>query len=148
MDLKEKIAHANRSAKDDILTVSKLDSGLFSITPLIVHPITIIDNLLKMFEAEFASEAITQHLQIHPSFKDLGIDQVLLDSSRLLQILINLVCSLALRKSTLTSTESDFVLSFQLFQTHNSNASKPWIYGEDAPSAPQSSETLFWLKTS
>jgi PAS domain S-box-containing protein len=76
---------------DDILTVSKLDSGLFSITPLSVQPIAIVDNLLKMFESEFASESMTQHLRIEPTFKDLNIDKVMLDSSRLLQILINLV---------------------------------------------------------
>jgi signal transduction histidine kinase len=76
---------------DDILTVSKLDSGLFSITPLSVHPIAIVDNLLKMFESEFASASITQHLCIESTFKNLMIDKVLLDSSRLLQILINLV---------------------------------------------------------
>jgi signal transduction histidine kinase len=76
---------------DDILTVSKLDSGLFSITPLSVQPIAIVDNLLKMFESEFASASITQHLRIEQTFKDLNIENLMLDSSRLLQILINLV---------------------------------------------------------
>ncbi|KAF2419904.1 hypothetical protein EJ08DRAFT_702707 [Tothia fuscella] len=76
---------------DDILTVSKLDSGLFSISPIEVQPTTVVNNLLKMFGGEFASAAITQHLQIDQSFHEQKIDRLLLDSSRLLQILINIV---------------------------------------------------------
>lgn len=88
---------------DDILTISKLDSGLFSITPLTVQPITVVNNLLKMFEGEFASAAITQHLRIDQSFKDLQIENLLLDSSRLLQILINIVTN-AIKFTKFTET--------------------------------------------
>jgi signal transduction histidine kinase len=88
---------------DDILTISKLDSGLFSITPLNVQPIIVLNNLLKMFEGEFASAAITQHLQISRSFRDLNVDRLLLDSSRLLQILINIVTN-AIKFTKFTET--------------------------------------------
>lgn len=74
---------------DDILTISKLDSGLFSITPLDVQPIAVLNNLLRMFEGEFAFANITQHLRTETCYNDLKVDRVLLDSSRLLQILIN-----------------------------------------------------------
>jgi signal transduction histidine kinase/CheY-like chemotaxis protein len=76
---------------DDILTISKLDSGLFSFNPTEAHPIVVVKNLLKMFDAEFASTSITAQLDIMKTFNDLQVDLVMLDSSRLLQILINLI---------------------------------------------------------
>ncbi|KAK7730806.1 hypothetical protein SLS57_001640 [Botryosphaeria dothidea] len=76
---------------DDILTISKLDSGLFSINPVEVQPVALINDLCKMFAGEYNAAGITQTTIIRDSFKRLGIDWVLLDSSRLTQILINLV---------------------------------------------------------
>lgn len=84
-------AQHQRRIVDDILTISKLDSGLFSFAPVPTSVETVIHNLLKMIEPELTAGGITRNLEIDPSFQILGIDQVLLDPSRLLQILINLL---------------------------------------------------------
>jgi signal transduction histidine kinase len=84
-------AQHQRRIVDDILTISKLDSGLFSFTPVPCSVETVINNLLKMIEPELAAGGISRNLELDPSFQILDIEQVLIDPSRLLQILINLL---------------------------------------------------------
>ena len=50
-------AHMKRII-DDVLTLSKLDSMLLSITPIVVQPCKIIEGVLRMFEAEFIANYI------------------------------------------------------------------------------------------
>lgn len=76
---------------DDILTISKLDSGLFPISPAAVQPETLVKNVLKMFQGEFSSAGISQTLRTDLSLTNLDVAWTMLDSSRLIQILINLV---------------------------------------------------------
>lgn len=75
---------------DDVLTLSKLDSALLLVTPVDVQPVTVVQRALKMFEGELETNDISLEFQIEQSYKDLGIDWVKLDPSRLLQVLINL----------------------------------------------------------
>lgn len=76
---------------DDILTLSKLDSNLLVICPDLVQPVTLIERAIKMYEAELNSANIKLNLSIHQSYDNMDIDRVLLDPSRLLQVLINLL---------------------------------------------------------
>jgi signal transduction histidine kinase len=76
---------------DDILIMSKLDSNLLIITPVAVQPTKIVQEALNMVASEARSARITMKLNIEDSYKDLGVDWVLLDPSRLTQVLINLV---------------------------------------------------------
>lgn len=76
---------------DDILTLSKLDSNLLVICPDLVQPVTLIERAIKMYEAELNSANIKLSLSIHQSYDNMDIDKVLLDPSRLLQVLINLL---------------------------------------------------------
>jgi signal transduction histidine kinase len=46
---------------------------------------------MKMFEAELSSADITASISIEESYKTLSIESVLLDESRVLQILLNLI---------------------------------------------------------
>ena len=80
---------ANHQKKiiDDILTVSKLDSSLVVVTPVDVQPVTVVQNVLKMFESELASHDIKGHFQIEQSYTDLDINWVKLDPSCLGQVL-------------------------------------------------------------
>lgn len=80
-----------KSIVDDILTISKLDSNLLLITPVVCQPEQILSRALKMFESELQAKDIEAHFQIHPSYKDLNVDWVSLDPSRVLQVLINLL---------------------------------------------------------
>ena len=76
---------------DDVLTLSKLDSLILSVTPIIVQPIQIMDSIATIFEAEFASHNIEVRNVQEPSWHESGIDWVFLDPSRLTQIIVNLV---------------------------------------------------------
>lgn len=76
---------------DDVLTLSKLDSGLLVICPVEVQPVETIKQALKMFDSELLKSDIKLEYELLPNYQTLNIDWVRLDPSRLLQILINLI---------------------------------------------------------
>ncbi|EXA29398.1 hypothetical protein FOVG_19113 [Fusarium oxysporum f. sp. pisi HDV247] len=80
-----------RSIVDDILTVSKLDSNLLLITPVVCQPQAIVERVIKMFESEMLAKDITLEIDISQEFKYLAVEWVAMDPSRVLQILINLM---------------------------------------------------------
>lgn len=80
-----------KSIVDDILTISKLDSNLLLITPVASQPEQILSRALKMFDSELQAKGIEAHFEVHPSYKELTVDWVSLDPSRVLQVLINLL---------------------------------------------------------
>jgi len=76
---------------DDILTMSKLDSSLLSITRVTVDPIMMVKEALKMFEFEARRVDINLSMVVDPCYHTLGIDFLDFDPSRLKQVLINLL---------------------------------------------------------
>lgn len=76
---------------DDVLTLSKLDAGLLVICPIECQPDEIIKQALKMFDSEFLKADIQLEYALLPTYLAMNIDWLLLDPSRLLQILINLL---------------------------------------------------------
>ncbi|MCJ1361870.1 hypothetical protein MMC16_000970 [Acarospora aff. strigata] len=75
---------------DDVLTLSKLDSALLLVTPVDYQPVKVAQRALKMFEAEMATANIKTKFCVDNTMRDLGIDWIRADPSRLLQVLINL----------------------------------------------------------
>ena len=75
---------------DDILTLSKLDSHLLLVTPVDAQPLTVVQRALKMHEGELLAADIQLRFEVDQTYKDLKLDWVRLDPSRVLQILINL----------------------------------------------------------
>lgn len=73
---------------DDVLTLSKIDSALMVVAPVDVQPPTVVQRALKMFEGELHSADIQMKFVVSPSFKQLGIDWVRFDPSRVLQGLL------------------------------------------------------------
>ncbi|KAK3299970.1 uncharacterized protein B0H64DRAFT_3859 [Chaetomium fimeti] len=84
-------ANHQKRIVDDILTLSKLDSNLLLVTPVDVQPVTVVQDVLKMFEAELSSNGIDGQVTVEKSYRDLAVDWVKLDPSRLRQVLINLM---------------------------------------------------------
>lgn len=80
-----------RHIVDDILTVSKLDSGLLVMTPVDAQPESVVKHVVKMFESEAKAAGVTLSFVVDQSYRDLGVDWVSLDPTRVLQILINLL---------------------------------------------------------
>lgn len=76
---------------DDVLTLSKIDSGLLLVTPVEVQPAQAIAQSLKMFDSELQKADIELTYTVDESYRDLDIHWVRLDPSRLLQVLINLL---------------------------------------------------------
>ncbi|TQV98650.1 hypothetical protein V2A60_007632 [Cordyceps javanica] len=76
---------------DDVLTLSKLDSNLLTVTPIAEQPVRVVHRTLKMFEAELAAHDIDFDFTVDDSFARHGIKWTKLDPSRLRQVLINLM---------------------------------------------------------
>ncbi|KAI4941458.1 hypothetical protein J4E86_010491 [Alternaria arbusti] len=94
VDAAETIVQCSKHMKtivDDVLTMSKLDSGLFVMTPVDVKFDSIARDAVKMFEGEAKSAGVDLRFQLEESCKKVAVDLVSLDPTRVLQILINLI---------------------------------------------------------
>ncbi|CAN9286493.1 unnamed protein product [Alternaria sp. RS040] len=76
---------------DDILTLSKLDSKLLVISPMVLQPSVFLQDAYKMFKDEANKAKVSLEVRCDPSIEDLNIDWAILDPSRVLQVLINLL---------------------------------------------------------
>ncbi|KAE8848441.1 hypothetical protein PTNB85_02284 [Pyrenophora teres f. teres] len=76
---------------DDILTLSKLDSKLLVISPIVLQPSMLLNDTYKMFKEEANKARIDLQVKCDASIEDLQIDWAILDPSRVLQVLINLL---------------------------------------------------------
>ncbi|KAH9826682.1 Hybrid signal transduction histidine kinase K, partial [Teratosphaeria destructans] len=75
---------------DDILTLSKLDSKLLTISPAPIELDSILKDVQKMFEKDAQKMGVDLHIVKDSSNID-NVDWVLLDAGRLMQVLINLI---------------------------------------------------------
>lgn len=100
---------------DDVLTVSKLDSDLLVVSPIPVQPMALVRSSLKIFDAELKMTDIKLKVIEDNSLSTLGLDWVLLDPNRFLQIVINLVTNAI--KFTKTSKVKEIVVTASA-QTH------------------------------
>ncbi|KAH9896271.1 aerobic respiration control sensor protein arcB [Xylariomycetidae sp. FL2044] len=80
-----------KSIVDDILTVSKLDANLLVITPTASQPIQLVQRAARIFEPEMRAKDIKMVCEMEPTLKEMSVNWVNLDPSRVLQVLINLV---------------------------------------------------------
>lgn len=80
-----------RHIVDDILTISKLDSGLLVITPVDAQPESVVKHAVKMFDSEAKAAGVDLSFVVDQTYRDLGVDWVSLDPTRVLQVLINLL---------------------------------------------------------
>lgn len=76
---------------DDILTLSKMDSNLMTISPVRTNPAAIVSDAVHMFELECQKDNISIQFIEDPSLRSLGVHYVQMDPSRTLQVLINLI---------------------------------------------------------
>jgi CheY-like chemotaxis protein len=80
-----------RHIVDDILTISKLDSGLLDMTPVVAQPENVARHAVKMFDAEAKAAGIDITLVVDQSYRDMDVKWASLDPTRVLQVLINLL---------------------------------------------------------
>lgn len=86
-------ANHQKRILDDVLTLSKLDSKLLVITPVPTKPEETINAALRMLSSELQKGDIQVNFNVTTSYRTLGIQWVMLDNSRLLQVLINLIAN-------------------------------------------------------
>ncbi|KAK8113879.1 hypothetical protein PG999_005948 [Apiospora kogelbergensis] len=76
---------------DDILTLSKMDSNLMAIAPVRVEPSKTISEAVHMFELECKKDGIHLAFIEDPSVREMRAEYVMMDPSRTIQVLINLL---------------------------------------------------------
>ena len=64
---------------------------MLQVSPTPAQPPVVVDRALKMFEGELASQGIDLEFTFEESYKQFGIDWVMIDPSRVTQILVNLM---------------------------------------------------------
>lgn len=76
---------------DDILSFSKLDSSMLSLSPKSVQPKRQLADSLKMFQPEFRKQNIKFKYKVDFSYDEFRVDWVKADLVRISQILVNLI---------------------------------------------------------
>lgn len=76
---------------DDVLTLSRLEATLLSVKPSAGRPSELIDSVIAMFDTELQSKSISTQVLADASIDELQIDYLNFDSSRVVQIFINLL---------------------------------------------------------
>lgn len=130
---------------DDVLTLSKLDSGLLVICPIEVQPVETIKQALNMFSSELIKSDIRLEYELLPTYLALNIDWVRLDPSRLLQILINLITNAI--KFTASAATREIVVSVGASIERPSNFSEGLEYLADPntkdPTSPRADNEVY-----
>lgn len=76
---------------DDVLTLSKMDLGAVVLSPIPTWPGDLVHDTLRILQAEATANAITLHVTEDHSLKRHVPHQVMCDSLRVTQVLINLI---------------------------------------------------------
>ncbi|KAK3617808.1 hypothetical protein LTR56_025042 [Elasticomyces elasticus] len=83
-------AHQKRVI-DDVLILSRLESQMLSISPVVAQPSRVVSDTIKMFRGEISVNGIEIEATRDDIYGIWKADWVLMDTSRLTQVLINLI---------------------------------------------------------
>ncbi|KAF2830357.1 hypothetical protein CC86DRAFT_343007 [Ophiobolus disseminans] len=121
---------------DDVLTLGKLDSELLTIYPAAFRPIDLLEQAMQMFKTEFSVNMVEVQMAMDEPLAVSRDSAVYGDSSRLMQVLVNLLTNAIkftitqqTRNITLRHGSSHSVPSAELFGPgfvwHSTDKSRP-----------------------
>ncbi len=84
-------ANHQRQIVDDVLTLSKLSTGLLRMTPVTADPAQVAREALQMYEVEAHLVDLELSMSVDRSWDELGTPFLDFDPSRIRQVLINLI---------------------------------------------------------
>lgn len=117
LEAAETISYCGQHQKriiDDILTLSKLDSDLLNITPVVANPANVAREALKIFEAQFRALGVTSQLNLSQEYKRLKIENAMFDPNRIIQVLVNLIANALKVRSKLYRSMQAFLIETSL----------------------------------
>lgn len=82
-----------RRVIDDVLTLSRLDSQMLTLSMAPAQPKALVIDAVKMYDATIAATRISLAVEEDVSYKALGVRSLSLDSGRVMQVLINLLAN-------------------------------------------------------
>lgn len=126
---------------DDVLTVSKLDSDLLVVSPIPVHPMALVRSSLKIFDAELKMADIKLMVVEDESLSQLGLEWVMLDPNRFLQIVINLVTNAIKFTKTSKIREIVVTISATTHRPFESQLGVEFVPQRYAPATPVSAQS-------
>ncbi|KAF2219164.1 hypothetical protein BDZ85DRAFT_322532 [Elsinoe ampelina] len=129
---------------DDILTLSKLDSNLLVISPDKINVPALIDKCFKMYEGELERAEIDASLEIETGYNNLGVQCVMIDSSRVLQVIINLLTNAIKFTQHSQDRKIKIYLDASTTRPDKSNHKAPWV--EARANRPNHTSSAEWGK--
>ncbi|SMQ45798.1 unnamed protein product [Zymoseptoria tritici ST99CH_3D7] len=94
LEAAQTISHCTQHIKnivDDVLILSKLDSDLIQVYPKPTLPRQAIETAVKIFKGELRASSVDLTVEEDTSMEHFGVEWLLLDSNRALQVLFNLI---------------------------------------------------------
>ncbi|THZ70675.1 hypothetical protein D6C84_10401 [Aureobasidium pullulans] len=83
--------HHQKNIVNDVLELSKLDSNLMELSFESSRPLDFLERNLQMFSADLMAAKIESLVQLLPSYQETLVGAVLMDSSKMTQVLVNLL---------------------------------------------------------
>ncbi len=80
-----------RNIVDDVLSFSKLDASMLSLSPKASQPSRHLANTMKIFQPEFRKQKVEYRNIVDPTYEECDVQQVMADEARIGQVVVNLV---------------------------------------------------------
>lgn len=125
--------------------MSKLESGLFVMTPVDVQLATVARDAVKMFEGEARSSGIDLVLRLEESLIQLKDINVSLDPTRVMQVLIVSFITSNCRLHSHQSLQQGHWRIFSQMQS-NSRGSRPYVISRSVSACHMSDLSITWTQ--
>lgn len=143
--------HHQKQILDDVLTLSKLNSDMLTLSLTETAPISIASKVLKVFESDIRVSKIEASLDLKGNLPNLENLAILMDSGRVLQVVFNLVGNSIKFMKDRPTRKLNLTVSVSLTRPINPNtryipSGKP--YSDPTVSCAQSTNKIVYVQYS